>query len=159
VTIDLTQMQPGHYTANVDVVCENCEILRMIRTCRFDRQHLTLAVDAVETRAVPTVPAPATLAAPRTPRPARSAPTPPASTTPAPSDAQADRAPPAAPDVGPAAPTSEVATVAPAQPADCSAAINTTRTLAIGAGILALGFAAWGASAAQTAARLRAAQN
>ncbi|MGD9979328.1 MAG: hypothetical protein AB7H66_04040 [Hyphomonadaceae bacterium] len=45
VVIDLRQLPPGQHITRVDVECLNCGFL-IIRNCRFDRQQLTLAVNA-----------------------------------------------------------------------------------------------------------------
>lgn len=56
--IDLTQTPPGRHVAEVSVTCENCEFL-MFRTCQFNRQHITIVVDAVAPATAPITSAPA----------------------------------------------------------------------------------------------------
>jgi hypothetical protein len=148
VLVDLTQMQPGQHTAEVDVVCENCEFLT-IRTCGFDRQHLTISVDAV---------APATATA--TPIPADPAPTPPRrvertppTTAPQPPDpAPVDAAPAPAPE---AAPAPAVVEAPPAQigPAcDCSGQVGLWQALTAGLAALAgVALAGWALTSARAA--------
>ncbi len=153
VVIDLTQMPPGRHTAEVAVACENCG-LPFFRTCRFDRQLLTISVDAVAPQvAAPQQPAPRPLepaAQPPSSQPAPSATMPaPAAVTPA-------------PQVGAAAPQGTAPLPATAD-CDCADAALLWQVAAAATGLAALGaivacfvFATSAAGAATAAAANRA---
>lgn len=57
VVIDLRQLPPGQHVARVEVECLNCGFL-FIRNCRFDRQQLLLAVNALPQQQVQAQPQP-----------------------------------------------------------------------------------------------------
>jgi hypothetical protein len=142
--IDLTQMPVGRHTADVDIICENCRQFFLLTNCRFDRQHLTLAVEAIEAPAEP-APAPTVTAPPRPTRP-----TPPASTPEPESQAPVlDQTSPPPIETATAQPAPEVAAAC-----DCAAQTSALTAAALIAGLAALGFAAWGFSAARTASAL-----
>jgi hypothetical protein len=150
--IDLTQMQPGHYTADVEVVCENCTFL-IVRTCQFDRQHLTSAVDAV------TPPASAAAAAPAIAQaPTRRTTAPSVAPAPAPDTPQQAPANEAQPSPQPTESQEPVQAVAsPASPTppgargDCTGALVALAALAAAALAAALGCGLWASNAARMA--------
>lgn len=159
VIVDLTQMPAGHHTAEVDVSCENCSVM-FIRTCDFNRQHLTISVDATEPARAPgtTALTPAPAARPATVRPATppqtAPPAAPPPTTSAPAPSSAAPTPQPAPVT---APTTE--TPAPIA-CDCAAETGVLRAIAAIAALAALGFAAWAFNASRAAQALsNAAQN
>jgi len=52
VVIDLRQLSPGQHVTQVEVECLNCGFL-IFRNCRFDRQQLTLSVNALPAQPQP----------------------------------------------------------------------------------------------------------
>lgn len=139
VIVDLTQMQPGQYTAEVDVSCENCEFL-FIRNCGFDRQRLTLSVDAVAPALATATPVPAEPTAP----PRRAAP------EPAPTQNTSEPGPP--PTVAPPPMTIAADSAPPLVEESCDCAYQTA-PWQVAAGVLAalagVGLLGWGMSAAR----------
>jgi hypothetical protein len=147
VLIDLTQTPPGRYTADVDVECENCRFL-LIRTCQFDRQRLTIAVDAV---------APPPIAAPAAPAVTRATQPPPSripAQTAAPGPRQATP-PPVNTQAPPAIETTQTPVLTEAAPAPrtatCSDQLTMAGAIAAAAVIAALACAGWAMNSARAA--------